>query len=116
MLKSQRSNLVIIVVVCLAVCNASASSANSGYDELVVLFNEFREYQEPPVSDGLPDFSPAAVGKRFSGLKEYQQRLTALDIDDWPIWQKADFHLVRAEMNAVDFHFRVLKPCARDPG
>lgn len=116
MMTSRRSLFVCIVTVCLVLCHPSPSSASSSYEELVALFNEFREYQEPPVSDGLPDFSPAAVGKRFGGLKDYQRRLAALDIDDWPIWQQTDYHLVRAEMNAVDFHFRVLKPWARDPG
>jgi hypothetical protein len=116
MLTSRRSTLVIIVIACLAICHPSASSASSGYDELVALFNEFREYQEPPISGGLPEFSASAVGERFNGLKDFQKRLAALEIDDWPIWQQADYHLVRAEMNAVDFHFRVLKPWARDPG
>ena len=116
MLTSQRSIFVIIVVACLFLCHPSPSSASSSYDELVTLFNQFREYQEPPISGGLPDLSAAAVDQRFKGLDVYQKRLAALEIDDWPIWQQADYHLVRAEMNAVDFHFRVLKPWARDPG
>jgi hypothetical protein len=116
MMPSHRSIFVCLVVATLALCHPSPSSASSGYNELVTLFNEFREYQEPPISEGLPDFSAAAVNERFKGLKSYQQRLAALEIDDWPIWQQADYHLVRAEMNAVEFHYRVFKPWARDPG
>jgi hypothetical protein len=116
MLTSNRTILVCVIVACFAVCHPAVSSAAGGYDDLVVLFNDFREYQEPPISDGLPGFSPAAVDERFSGLSAYQERLAKLNTDDWPIWQQADYHLVRAEMNAVYFHFRVLKPWTRDPG
>lgn len=94
-------------------CTASVS--NSSYDDLVILFNEFREYQEPPISKGIPDYSPTAVEKRYAELKEFQHRLAAFNIDDWPVWQQVDYHLVRAEMNAVYFHHRVLKPWSRNP-
>ena len=92
------------------------SATASEYDDLVVLFNEFREYQEAPFTNGVPDYTPAAVREKENGLKPFQDRLAAMDIDDWPLWQKVDYHLVRAEMNAVEFHYRVLKPWARDPG
>jgi len=116
MMSSRRSIFVCLVVACLALCHPSPSSASSSYDELVTLFNEFREYQEPPISEGLPDFNASVLEERFKGLKSYQQRLAALEIDDWSISQQADYHLVRAEMNAVEFHYRVFKPWARDPG
>ena len=116
MLTSKPTVLVGVIVACFAICYPSVSSATGGYDDLVALFNDFREYQEPPISGGLPDFGPAAVDERFNGLSAYQERLAELNTDGWPIWQQADYHLVRAEMNAVYFHYRVLKPWARDPG
>ncbi len=117
MFKCKRSAIVYIVLAYFVVFHASAAStASSNYDDLVALFNEFREYQEPPISDGIPDYSAAAMEEKHRSLKEFQERLVALNIDDWPVWQKVDYHLVRAEMNAVHFHHRVLKPWARDPG
>ena len=101
MLTSKTTVLVGVIVACFAICHPSVSSATGGYDDLVALFNDFREYQEPPISEGLPDFSPAAVDERFNGLSAYQERLAELNTDGWPIWQQADYHLVRAEMNAV---------------
>ena len=41
--------------------------------------------------------------------------MTAFDIEDWPVGQQVDWHLVRAEMNGMDFNIRVLKPWVRDP-
>jgi hypothetical protein len=44
-----------------------------------------------------------------------QERLRTFEIDDWPIPEQVDWHLVRAEMNGYDFNVRVLRPWARDP-
>ncbi|MBT6208868.1 MAG: DUF885 family protein [Woeseia sp.] len=91
-------------------------TAGSSYDDLVQLFNEFREFQEAEIVNGIPDYTPAAVEKQFLGLKERQSRLAAIDSAGWPVWQQVDYHLVRAEMNALEFHHKVHKPWARDPG
>jgi hypothetical protein len=48
-------------------------------------------------------------------LAAYQSRLAAIDPSGWPIPQKVDYHLVRAEMNGLEFDHRVLKPWANNP-
>jgi len=116
MCKCKHTALMCIIFICFAVFpNCSESAASSSYDDLVALFNEFREYQEPSISEGIPDYSPAAMEEKYRGLLEFQKRLAAFSIDEWPVWQKVDYHLVRAEMNAVYFHHRVLKPWERNP-
>jgi len=117
MFKHNRLTIVCIVLACFAVFHSSiVSAASSNYDDLVALFNEFRAFQEPQVNDGVPDYTAAAIEKKRSDVKEFQDRLAAMNIDDWPVWQKVDYHLVRAEMNAVYFYYHVFKPWARDPG
>ena len=116
MFKSKCLIISYIVFACFTVFyNYSESAVSSSYDDLVALFSKFREYQEPPISEGIPDYSAAAIEEKYRGLKEFQKRLAAFNIDDWPVWQMVDYHLVRAEMNAVYFHHRVLKPWARNP-
>ncbi len=101
----------------LAGAGSSEASQSNAYDDLVGLFHEFREFQQSTNDDtGVPDYTPAAVAEQYRGLKQFQERLAAMETGDWPVWQKVDYHLVRAEMNAVEFHHRVLKPWARDPG
>jgi len=90
-------------------------AANS-YDDLVQVFNEFREFQVVGITDGVPDFSPAAIERQFQGLQQRQAKLAAIDTDGWPTWQQVDYHLVRAEMNALEFHHKVHRPWSRDPG
>ena len=101
---------------CLAENGRIATNRSGDYDDLVKLFNEFREFQEAEINNGVPDYTAVAVNKQYRGLKKFQKRLAEMDIEGWPVWQKVDYHLVRAEMNALEFHHRVFKPWAKDPG
>lgn len=90
--------------------------ASSGdYEDLVTFFKEFREFHKPNMTNGIPDYSATAMGEKKLGLKHYQDKLAAMDISTWPVSQQVDYHLVRAEMNGMEFYHRVLKPWSRDP-
>jgi uncharacterized protein (DUF885 family) len=65
--------------------------------------------------NGVPDFTPKAVAEQRRGLTAIQGRLAAIDPSGWPVSQQVDYHLVRAEMNGMEFDHRVLKPWARNP-
>ncbi len=85
------------------------------YDDLVALFNEWRAFQKPRLVDGVPDYGASAMAAQHRELASYQSRLAAIDPSGWPIHQQADYHVVRAEMNGLDFDHRVLKPWATNP-
>ena len=91
-------------------------AAGQTYDELVNLFFEFREFQQATITEGVPDYTEAAMEDQYRGLQEFQNNLAGIDTADWPVWQQADYHLVRAEMNALEFHHKAHRPWARDPG
>lgn len=88
----------------------------SDYAELVSLFNELRTFQAAPMANGIPDYTPSSMKKHYLGLQMFQKRLKAIDSKNWPVWQQVDYHLVRAEMNGMEFFHKVHKPWARDPG
>jgi hypothetical protein len=94
---------------------ASAASAPARYEDLTALFAEWREFERPPLREGAPDYTTAANARKHTQLKTYQARLQAIKPDGWPIPQQVDYHLLRAEMNGLDFDLRVLKPWERDP-
>jgi len=86
------------------------------FADLLDLFAEFRDLLKPELIDGVPNFTQAAMARQHEDLKGLQERLAGLEISDWSIADRVDYHVVRAEMNAADFDHRVLKPWARDPG
>jgi hypothetical protein len=106
----------------LAGCQSSSGGTGGGaiapstrYEDLTQLFTEWRTFQQPKRTDGVPDYTPAAMTAQFRALAGLQQRLRAIDPTGWPVAQQVDFHLVRAEMNGLDFDHRVLKPWERNP-
>ena len=97
-----------------AAATESVDMATS-YDDLLVLFADWREFESPPLLDGAPDYTAKQFAARRYDFLQLRERLDAFDIEDWPIPQQVDWHLVRAEMNGYDFNERVLQPWARDP-
>jgi len=94
---------------------AQAATSNNTYEDLLVLFENWRKFETPPLLEGAPDYTAATTARRHQELKTYQDRLMSFDIENWPVAQQVDWHLVRAEMNGMDFNIRVLKPWVRDP-
>lgn len=108
----------IILFIILFACSPEENSAikhSQNYDDLVELFQEFREFQKPKLVDGIPDYTATAMEEQRRGLQHFQDRLAAIDISAWPVSHQVDYHLVRAEMNGLEFYHRVLRPWSRDP-
>ena len=108
------------VVACLVVstvgaCMAADSGAAAGYDDLLQLFAEWREFERPPSLEGAPDYTAETFDARYAGFQDYRVNLDGIDVHEWPVEQQVDWHIVRAEMNGFDFNYRILKPWARDP-
>jgi hypothetical protein len=91
------------------------TAGNGTYEDLVELFEQWREFQKPVMVDAVPDYTADAMAKQHLELKEYQARLAAIDSTSWPVSQQVDYHIVRAEMNGLDFDHRVLRPWSRNP-
>lgn len=87
----------------------------STHEELVAFFQEWREFQHPVIVGGVPDYSGQAMEAQHRELGNYQARLAAFDTTGWSVTDQIDVHLVRAEMNGLDFDHRVTRPWARNP-
>ena len=119
-----KRNPITVLVLCLAFlslisCSPKAEKSveiqSALYDDLVDLFGVWREFQKPPITDGIYDYSAAAMKEQRLELEEIKNRLAAIDPSSWPVSQQVDYHIVRAEMNGLDFDHRVLKPWSRNP-
>lgn len=85
------------------------------YQKLVELFNEWREFESPPLLNGAPDYTASRFKEDRKIFRNLQKRLNKINVDSWAIPQQIDWHVVRAEMNGYDFNYRVLRPWERDP-
>ena len=94
---------------------AQAAPPSRNYSALLALFTEWRAFEEAPRVGGIPDYSPATNAKRLTALRRLQERMRAIDTTGWRIAEQVDWHLVRAEMNGMQYHLTVLVPFARDP-
>jgi hypothetical protein len=107
--------LVTMSVISSGAATAQSASGSGGYGNLLTLFSEWRTFEQPPAREGAPDYTAETVARRGTELKKFQERLAAIKPEGWPVEQQVDYHLVRAEMNGMDFSIRVLKPWERDP-
>ena len=89
--------------------------APNSYEALTALFQDWREFESPPMLDGAPNYTAERFAAAYSELPNYVDRLEAIDTTGWPDKHKVDWHIVRAEMNGFDFNHRVLQPWVRDP-
>lgn len=107
----------LFVIFAIVFANAAGFETTTGgrYEDLVRLFDAWREFQKPRLVDGIPDYSAPAMAAQHRELADYQRRLAAIDTSGWPVAQRIDYHLVNAEMNGLDFDHRVRRPWGRDP-
>ena len=87
----------------------------SRHEDLVALFNDWRAFQKPKLVDGVPDYTVSAMAAQHRELAAYRRRLDGINTSGWTVSQQVDWHIVRAEMNGLDFDHRVLRPWANNP-
>ncbi len=104
-----------VIAVGSSVAAQGVDTVAGGRPGLVALFREWRTFEQPRMPAGVPDYSFAAMARQYAGLAAFQRRLTVLDTTGWSIHDQVDYHIVRAEMNGLDFNHRVLRPWARNP-
>ncbi|WP_421764327.1 hypothetical protein [Ekhidna sp.] len=85
------------------------------YEDLSTLFAEWRAFENPPLSDGAPDYTTNTFDSRHAEFKALQHKLLAMDTAGWTVPQQVDWKIVWAEMNGYDFNYQILKPWERDP-
>ncbi len=88
---------------------------STDYQDLIELFQEFREYQKPRIFEGVPDYTEEAMAEQYARLDEFWERLELIDTSNWTIPQKVDLEVLKAEIMGLDFDHEILHPWKRDP-
>lgn len=85
------------------------------HQELESFFKDWRAFQAPKTTDGVPDYTTSAMRAQRSEVPQWKARLAGFDTTGWSIAQQVDYHIVRAEINGLDFDHRVLQPWVNNP-
>ena len=104
-----------IVAVVTLMASPGVFAAAGSYQDLLALFKDWQAFERPALRDGAPDYTAAAIDRKHAELPRYVARLEAIDSSQWPVEQRIDYELVRAQMNGLEFDIRVLQPWVRDP-
>ncbi len=94
---------------------ASQVKKLTDYDSLITLFEEWRQFEKPPLKEQAPDYTKETFEERWSSFQKLQERLVAFDTSGWSLDNKVDWMVIWAEMNGYDFNHNILKPWTRDP-
>ena len=108
------STLILLLFISNTQLNAQQTKTDS-YQTLLQLCKELRLLERTSLPNGVPDYRSQTIIKTQQTLQQYKGRLQKIDTTGWPINQQIDYVLLRAEMNALDFNCRILKPWVRDP-
>lgn len=85
------------------------------YESLLQLIKDLRQTERTTLPNGVPDYRQQTILKIQQTLAQYKLRHVKIDTAGWSLEQKVDYVLLRAEMNALDYNCRILKPWVRDP-
>jgi hypothetical protein len=95
--------------------SSAQKTQTDSYQALLQICNELRLLERINLPNGVPDYRSQTIIKTQQTLLQYKNRLQKIDTAGWMLEQKVDYVLLRAEMNALDYNCRILKPWLRDP-
>jgi hypothetical protein len=95
--------------------STAATTQSSDYEDLLQFFKEWREFEAPEFQNGVPDYSAEAMAEQERRIPEFMQRLQSFNTAGWTLPQRADYEIIRAEINGLKFNHEVLRPWARIP-
>ena len=93
----------------------AAGQQPAGIAALAALHAEIEAIRRPRPAPAVPDYSAQALEARAAAVAGFQTRLAAIDPSSWPVSDQVDYHVVRSQVNQLDFEQRVSRPWARDP-
>lgn len=108
-------SVMILLLFAVTIKSSGQPPKTNSYQALLQLCKELRISERINLPNGVPDYCSETIIKTQQTLLQYKNRLSKIDTVGWMLEQKVDYVLLRAEMNALDYNCRILKPWLRDP-
>src|SRR5882757_2463886 len=67
--------------------------APAGYAGLIMLFEQWREFEHPVMRGKVPDYGRPAMAAKAAALPAWRAKLDAIDTRGWPTAQLNDYKL-----------------------
>jgi len=97
------------------VLNSFGQKSTNTYSDLLALSKEVRELERTTLPNGVPDYRIQTMNKIYQQLLLYKNKHAKIDTSGWALENRVDYVLLKAEMNALEYNCRILKPWQRDP-
>ena len=111
-----KQRVTLLVSGCLFILSLSVNATTSdGYQSLTQLFEQWREFEQPPLFNGAPDYRSKTFDSRYETFESIRKKLFKIETANWSIENKIDWHILWAELNGYEFNHKLLKPWQRDP-
>ena len=108
--------LIIAVILSLLLgLNSFGQTPHNSYSQLLALGKELRQLERTTLPNGVPDYRIQTINNIYQKLLLYKNKHAKIDTSGWSLENRVDYVLVKAEMNALEFNCRILKPWQRDP-
>ncbi|MES2650068.1 MAG: hypothetical protein V4717_24540 [Bacteroidota bacterium] len=88
---------------------------SKSYESLLQLSKELKQLESTSLSNGIPDYRAKTMAAIQQKLVQIKTRHAKIDTTTFTLEQKVNYVLVLAEINALDYNCRILKPWFRDP-
>jgi hypothetical protein len=95
--------------------NSFGQTPQNTYSNLLTLSKELRQLERTALPNGVPDYRIQTITKIYQKLLQYKNQHAKIDTSGWSLENRVDYVLIKAEMNALEFNCRILKPWQRDP-
>lgn len=103
-----------LVLVCAALPCAAQEHGGAPQD-LREIFAAARALREPQRVRDIPDYSAQAVARQINALADLRERFDRLDPAAWTRSEQADYLMVRAELDMLEYGLRVYRAPSRSP-
>ena len=111
----QKTVLLLFSIILLSCADDKTAQNIDTSISLEELFSDWRAFEIPPLENGVPDYRQETFDRRADDFQKLRNTLEVLAIDEWPIEDQIDWHILWAEMNGYEFNTKVLKSWQRDP-
>lgn len=107
--------MIAVILSSLVGLNTFGQTPLTTYSALLTLGKALRQLERTALPNGVPDYRKQTINQIYQKLLQYKNQHAKIDTSGWSIENRVDYVLIKAEMNALEYNCRILKPWQRDP-